>query len=151
LALKIKELKDQGRKIVTLNGSFDLPHAGHLEILSQAYEQKSDEGILIVALNSDDSIRRYKSADRPVVFLEGRLQMMAAYLFVDYVTWFEENDPIALLEVIAPHIHVNGSEYGVDCIEAPTVVKNGGKIHIVEKIPGLSTSQLMIRIQGMKT
>ncbi len=151
MALKIKELKDQGRKIVTLNGSFDLPHAGHLEILSQAYEQKSDEGILIVALNSDDSIRRYKSADRPVVFLEGRLQMMAAYLFVDYVTWFEENDPIALLEVIAPHIHVNGSEYGVDCIEAPTVVKNGGKIHIVEKIPGLSTSQLMIRIQGMKT
>ncbi|MFZ4772451.1 MAG: adenylyltransferase/cytidyltransferase family protein [Chlamydiia bacterium] len=142
------ELKRAGKSIVTLNGSFDLAHAGHLEILSQAHDQKGDSGVLIVALNTDASIRRYKSPDRPLISLEHRLQMMAAYLFVDYVTWFEEDDPIALLKMIAPAIHVNGSEYGIDCIEADVVKQGGGKIFIVEKIEGLSSSALIQKIKA---
>ena len=93
--------------------------------------------MLIVALNSDRSIQQYKGADRPIIPLEMRLQMMAALEFVDYVTWFEETDPIKLLSIIKPDIHVNGSEYGENCIEAETVKSNGGKIHIVTLVHGL--------------
>lgn len=114
--------------------------AGHLEILYQG-SQLAD--VLIVALNSDASIRKYKSPSRPIIPLEDRLRMMAALGFVDYVTWFEETDPIALLEKIRPHVHVNGSDYGADCIEAPTVKKHGGRVEIVHRGPGLSTSEII--------
>ena len=86
------------------------------------------------------SIRQYKSEDRPIVPLEYRLEMIAALASVDYVTWFDETDPRNLLEIIRPDVHVNGSEYGDRCIEAEIVNKHGGKVHIVGRIPGLSTS-----------
>lgn len=142
---KIGELKKKGLSIATLNGSFDLLHAGHLQII---YEGSLQGDVFIVALNTDSSIQRYKSPKRPIVPLEYRLQMMAALEFVDYVTWFDETDPIALLEKIKPDVHVNGSEYGENCIEAETVKKNGGKIHIVHLVPGLSTSTLIKKIQA---
>lgn len=129
--------------LVTLNGSFDLLHAGHLQIIFEA-SQLGD--LLIVALNTDASIQKYKSPKRPIVPLEYRLQMMAALEFVDYVTWFEETDPRQLLSKIKPNIHVNGAEYG-DCIEGETVRSHGGKVHLVELISGLSTSQLIRKIQ----
>lgn len=140
---RVAALKKDGKTIVTLNGSFDLLHAGHLQILFEASQQGD---ILIVALNTDRSIQQYKSLDRPIIPLEYRLQMMTALHFVDYVTWFDETDPKKILSIIQPHIHVNGSEYGPDCIEAEVVKDAGGKIHIVEKIPGLSTSQIMEKI-----
>lgn len=138
-----QEIRNQGKTIVTLNGSFDLMHAGHLQII---YEASLQADILIVALNSDSSIKAYKSLDRPIVSLEYRLQLMAALEFVDYVTWFDETDPLRLLSEIKPDVHVNGSEYGKNCIEADIVKRNGGKIHIVELIPGLSTSQILKKI-----
>jgi len=118
-------------------------HAGHLHIIFEASKQAD---VLIVALNSDASIRQYKSPDRPIIALQHRLEMMSALGFVDYVTWFEETDPIRLLDIIRPDVHVNGSEYGANCIEAPIVKKHGGLIHIVEKIPGLSTSEVIKKI-----
>jgi rfaE bifunctional protein nucleotidyltransferase chain/domain len=143
LASKVKNIKEQGLSIATLNGSFDLLHAGHLQIIFEA-SQVAD--VLIVALNSDSSIKQYKDPKRPIVNLEYRLQMMAALGFVDYVTWFEETDPIALLEKIQPNVHVNGAEYGHNCVEAATVKKHGGKLHIVNLVPGLSTSQILDKI-----
>jgi len=140
LESKVRSLKDQGLKIATVNGSFDLMTAGHLEIL---YQGSQTADILIVALNSDDSIKKYKSPKRPIIPLEDRIRMMAAIEFVDYVTWFEETDPIQLLEKIKPHVHVNGSDYGADCIEAPTVKKNGGRIEIIHRGPGISTSEII--------
>lgn len=136
-------LKAEGKTIATLNGSFDLLHAGHLEILYQASLQAD---VLWVALNTDDSVRRYKSPSRPIITLEYRVQMMCALEMVDYVTWFDETDPRIVLEKIRPNVHVNGSEYGLDCIEAETVKKNGGRVHIVEKIPSLSTSAVLTKI-----
>ena len=130
----------EGKTIATLNGSFDLLHAGHLQIIYEASRQADK---LIVALNSDESIKKYKSPKKPIITLKYRLQMMAALAFVDAVTWFHETDPIALLEKIKPDVHVNGSEYGHDCIEAPTVKKRGGRIHIVQLVPGLSTSNIL--------
>lgn len=139
----VAEIRKSGKSIATLNGSFDLLHAGHLHTIFEA-SQVSD--ILIVALNSDESIQQYKSPVRPIIPLKYRVQMMAALEFVDYVTWFHETDPIKFLSVVKPDIHVNGSEYGKNCIEAETVEGNGGRIHIVTLVPGLSTSKILEKI-----
>lgn len=143
LIAKVDELRAAGKSIATLNGSFDLMHAGHLHIVFEA-SQVCD--VLIVALNTDRSIQEYKSPKRPIVPLEYRLQMMAALGFVDYVTWFDETDPRRILGEIKPDVHVNGAEYGENCIEAPVVKENGGRIHIVKLVPGLSTSQILKKI-----
>jgi rfaE bifunctional protein nucleotidyltransferase chain/domain len=140
---KVAELRRKGYTIATLNGSFDLMHAGHLQIIFEA-SQVADK--LIVALNTDASIKAYKNPERPIIPLEYRRQMMAALEFVDYVTWFNETDPRRILSEIKPDVHVNGAEYGENCVEANIVKENGGKIHIVQLIPGLSTSQIIKKI-----
>jgi len=141
---KVGTLKTNGQTIATLNGSFDLLHAGHLHMIYQASLQAD---VLIVALNSDVSIQKYKSPKRPIISLPYRLKMMAAIDFVDYVTSFEETDPCLLLQKIKPQVHVNGPEYGLDCIEAEVVWSNGGRLHIVELLPGLSTSNIIQKIK----
>lgn len=141
----VQKIKSEGLTIATLNGSFDILHAGHLEIIFEASKQADR---LIVALNSDASIKAYKSPKRPFVCLEDRLALVAALSFVDFVTWFEELDPIALLSIIRPDVHVNGAEYGENCIEAETVKKFGGRIHIVPLVPGLSTTALIQKIKA---
>jgi rfaE bifunctional protein nucleotidyltransferase chain/domain len=140
---RVDNLKKNGKTVATLNGSFDLLHAGHLHII---YEASQQADVLILALNSDSSIKKYKSSLRPIVPLEYRLRMIAALGFVDYVTTFEEIDPCVLLNKIKPHVHVNGAEYGANCIEADVVKSHGGRLHIVELIPGLSTSVLIKKI-----
>lgn len=144
LKTKVTELRSEGKTIVTLNGSFDLLHAGHMQII---YEASQMGDILIVALNTDESIQRYKRASGPIISLKHRLEMMAALQFVSYVTWFDETDPIKILSEIAPDIHVNGSEYGENCIEADTVRKLGGKLHLVQRIPSLSTTEIIEKIR----
>ncbi len=141
---KIAVLRSRSLSLASLNGSFDLMHAGHLFMIHEASKQADR---LIVALNSDDSIRKYKSANRPIIPLQFRLEMLAALEFVDYVTWFDETDPRALLAKIRPDVHVNGSEYGDDCIEAEIVKHHGGRLHLVERIPGLSTSAIIEKIK----
>lgn len=143
----VLELRTAEKTVATLNGSFDLLHAGHLQII---YEASQQADALIVALNSDASIKKYKSTDRPIIPLEYRLQMMAALEFVSFVTWFEETDPVRLLEIIKPDVHINGAEYGENCIEAETVKKGGGKIHIVKLVPGLSTSTILKKIVALE-
>jgi len=144
LEKKVAELKAHGKTIGTLNGSFDLLHAGHLEMIYQASLQAD---VLIVALNSDASIKKYKSPLRPIIPLENRLQMMAALGMVSFVTWFDETDPRAILGLIRPDVHCNGAEYGADCIEADIVKEHGGKVHIVSLVPGLSTSNIIKKIK----
>lgn len=145
LSSTIEQLRNEGKTIATLNGSFDLMHAGHLHMI---YEASKQADILVVALNTDQSIEQYKSSSRPIIPLGYRTQMMTALSFVDLVTWFDETDPRAILQKIKPDVHVNGSEYGEDCVEAETVKAGGGKIHIVKLIPGLSTSEIIKKIQG---
>lgn len=144
----VSRLRSQGKTIATLNGSFDLMHAGHLHII---YEASKAADILIVALNTDKSIQQYKSPLRPIIPLEYRLEMMAALSFVDYVTWFDETDPRALLNKIKPDVHVNGSEYGQNCIEAETVEAYGGHVQIVSLVPGLSTSAILKKIAAIQS
>ena len=136
-------LRVQGKKIATLNGSFDLLHAGHLEMI---YQASSQADVLLVALNTDRSIQGYKSPSRPIVSLTYRLQMMAALEMVDFVTWFDELDPRELLKKIRPDVHVNGAEYTEASIEADVVKGGGGRIHIVPLLPGLSTTEIIHKI-----
>jgi len=138
-------LKDEGKTLVTLNGSFDLLHPGHLEMIYQASLQGD---ILILLLNSDESIKENKGKGRPINNLDVRMQNIAALEMVDYVTFFVQSDPRSALETIKPHIHVNGSEYGEDCIEADVVKNYGGKIHIVKLIDGYSSTSLIERIKN---
>lgn len=146
LPVKVQEIRRQGKTLATLNGSFDLMHAGHLYIIHQASLQAD---CLLVALNSDASVRAYKGADRPIVPLSYRLEMMAALEFVDFVTWFDEANPCALLKKIRPDVHVNGAEYGENCVEASTVAALGARLHLVDRIPTLSTSSLIEKVRGL--
>ncbi len=141
---KIKQLteniKKQGKTIVTINGTFDILHLGHESILKEAKKQGD---ILIVGVNSDSSVKQNKGPERPVNNQSSRAKMIANFKEVDYVTIFDEKTPIELLELTKPNIHINGSEYGKECIEAETVEKNGGKIHIVNLTKGYSTTKLI--------
>ena len=140
------DLRSQNKTIATLNGSFDLLHAGHMYMI---YEAARAADVLIVAVNSDSSVKAYKSAKRPIVTLEYRLEMLSALGFIDYLTWFDEQDPRAILGRIKPDVHVNGVEYGENCIEAEVVRSHGGRLHLVDRIPGLATSTLIEKIKEL--
>ena len=129
-------------KIVTTCGAFDMLHAGHLSSLRKA---KSFGDILIVCLNSDLSIKGYKSTKRPIISQNYRAEMLAGLEAVDYVVLFEETTPNNLLEVIKPNFHVK-SKMGFKGVETETVEKNGGKIELIEDIPGLSTTNIIKKI-----
>lgn len=141
-----EQLRREGKSIVTLNGSFDLLHPGHLEMIYQASCQGD---VLLMLLNTDLSIKGYKSSDRPINPLEVRLQHIAALQMVDYVSWFDELDPIKILGIIKPDVHCNGSEYGENCIEASVVKENGGRIHIIQLIGGYSSTNMIKKIQSL--
>ena len=145
LAQLAATLRVRGKRIVTINGSFDLLHSGHLYILNEAQQLG---GVLIVGLNSDASVRSYKGPDRPIVPERQRAEMLLALRMVDYVHIFDEPDPMAFLRELNPDVHVNGSEYGENCIESATVKRGGGRMHVVGRIPGLSTSRLVHQLQS---
>ncbi|NQV08719.1 adenylyltransferase/cytidyltransferase family protein [Candidatus Woesearchaeota archaeon] len=137
------ELREEGKKIVTCNGAFDLIHIGHIKFLQKA---KAQGDVLIVGLNSDKSIKKYKSKDRPLIQQEFRAETLEALECVDYITIFDETVPMSFIENIKPAVHVNGYDYGKDCIEKPIVEKYGGKIHIPSNYKGISTTKLIERI-----
>jgi rfaE bifunctional protein nucleotidyltransferase chain/domain len=133
----VDEVRKDGKSIVTINGTFDILHKGHEKILSEAKKQGE---VLIVGVNSDNSVKKNKGPTRPVNNEINRVKMLANFSFVDYVTIFDEETPIELLKIIKPDVHVNGSEYGKKCIEASIVEENGGRIHVVKLVEGYSTT-----------
>ena len=140
LADLIRNIRGNGKKIVTINGTFDILHKGHEKILNEAKKQGD---VLIVGVNSDRSVRKNKGETRPVNSEFNRAKMLANFAYVDFVTIFDEQTPIQMLEIIKPDVHVNGSEYGKQCIEASTVEKNGGRVYIIKLIKGFSTSRII--------
>lgn len=139
-------LKEQGKKIVTTNGTFDLIHVGHVRTL-EASKKLGD--ILIVGLNSDKSVKSYKGKGRPLNSEKDRAEMLSALACVGYVVVFDEPDPRALLEKIKPDIHTNLETYGEQCIEADTVKKNGGKLVLLPVVKGYSTTELIKKIKRL--
>jgi glycerol-3-phosphate cytidylyltransferase len=136
-------LRKTGFRIVTTNGAFDLLHVGHVKMLQEA---KNLGDILIVGVNSDSSVRRFKGPHRPVNSEKDRVAMLSALTYTDYITLFDELTPVALLDQIKPHIHVNSPEHGYDCIEKEVVLRHGGEIYLSKLIEGFSTSALIERV-----
>src|SRR5262249_49929142 len=135
-------LRSMGKRIVTVNGTFDVLHVGHLHILKEARQQGD---VLIVGLNSDASVRANKGPKRPVVPEARRADMLLALRCVDYVHIFDEPVPMAFIAAVRPDVHVNGAEYGENCVEAAVVRDVGARLHLVPRIEGLSTSDLIER------
>ena len=144
----VSQLKHAKKRIVTNNGSYDLMHLGHIYGL---FEAKRQGDVLVVGLNSDQSIKTYKSADRPVNDEFMRARMIAAISAVDYVFLFDETNPLNFLEKIKPDVHTNGAEYGKECIEREVVLKNGGEIYLLPMVSGYKTTKMIERIQAMES
>ncbi len=144
LAMFCEKKRNEGKTIVTCNGSFDLFHFGHLTFLEEAKEQGD---VLIVGLNSDSSIKEYKSKDRPIISEDARSQIIAALEIVDSVYIFDEINPVDFVEIVKPDVHVNGAEYSSECIEAEPVKRNGGKVYLVKRRDGFSTTELIAKIK----
>lgn len=137
-------LKKQGKKIVTTNGAFDILHLGHIRALE---ESKSLGDILIVGVNSDASIKKYKSDKRPIITESERTEMIAALGCVDFVTIFNEQDPKAFLDLVKPDVHTKSGDYKAEeLIEYSLVKKNGGQITIIPLVEGISTTIIIDRI-----
>ena len=135
-----ENLRKEGKKVVTYNGSFDILHFGHIKSLEEA-KQKGDA--LIVLLNSDNSVRNYKGPNHPVNSQDHRAEVLSAVGHVDYVVNFDEINPKEILKKIKPDIHCNGSDWGKNCVERSVVEENGGRIHILKWQQGFSTSGLI--------
>ncbi len=136
--------REKRRSVATVNGCFDLMHLGHLHLL---IESKAQADTLLVALNSDEIIFASKGAFRPIHKLSERLAQIAVLGCVDHITYFQESAPLALLECVRPDVHVNGSEYGIDCIESASLKKWGARLHLVDQVSGYSTSSLLENLQ----
>ena len=144
LEIIVADLKKQGKKIVTKNGAFDLLHVGHIRMLEAS---KALGDILIVGVNSDSSIKQYKSDIRPIISENDRAEMVAALACVDFVTIYNELDPRNFLEIVKPDIHTGPGNFKVEAmLETPTVEKNGGKVVIIPRTPHESTTNIIERI-----
>ncbi|MCE2413960.1 D-glycero-beta-D-manno-heptose 1-phosphate adenylyltransferase [Candidatus Poribacteria bacterium] len=141
LASILQQAKADGDIVVTTNGCFDVLHLGHLRYL-QAARQLGD--LLVVAINSDSSVRQLKGENRPLVPEEERAEMLAGLECVDYVVIFPEATPIDLLSELKPNIHVKGGDYKLEqLIERDVVEANGGKVIVGLNVPGKSTTNLI--------
>ena len=140
----IQEQKGKGRKVVLANGCFDLIHVGHIRYLREA---KDRGDILVVALNSDSSIRSLKGRGRPILEAKERAEILSSFYFVDYVTFFDELNVERVLLALQPDIHAKGSDYTEDTVpEKETVRLYGGSISITGGPKVRSTSQLIEEI-----
>lgn len=138
-----EQVKQQGKKVVTTNGSYDIVHAGHIRSLE---ESKAQGDILMVGINSDSSVKQYKSPDRPIIPEQYRAEMIAGLECVDYVFIFDELNPIDFVNKLKPDVHTNSADYGEDCVEAEAVKNNGGRLHLLKKYEGYSTSLIIDKI-----
>lgn len=141
---KVREWKRQGFTIVFTNGCFDLLHIGHIRYLEAA---KGYGDKLIVAVNSDKSVRAIKGSKKPLVPQEERAELIAALSFVDSITVFDQSTPLELIEYLCPDVLVKGSDWAEDeIIGSKTVIAHGGKVIRVPQVEGAATSILIERI-----
>ena len=140
----IEKHKQDGDQVVLANGCFDLIHAGHIRYLK---DSKNRGDILVVALNSDSSVRRLKGKGRPILPEEERGEIIASFSFVDYVTFFDEPKVDGVLRALKPHVHAKGSDYTVETVpERETVKEYGGEIAITGGPKIKSTSEVIEEI-----
>lgn len=141
---KIDYLKKEGRKIVFTNGCFDILHVGHTRYLREA---KKAGDVLILALNSDESVRSLKGEKRPLIPEDERADMVASLESVDFVTIFHELTPLKLIEYLKPDILVKGGDWEEDQVVGRESVNMwGGRVVIIPEIRGSSTTNIIKKI-----
>jgi rfaE bifunctional protein nucleotidyltransferase chain/domain len=137
----IKDLKAKGKRIVFTNGCFDLLHIGHIRYLEEA---KALGDVLVVGVNSDSSVRKLKGSKRPVLPEEERTEILSGLGCVDYITIFDERDPLKLITSLHPDVLVKGGDWTKDQIVGSEVVeRSGGEVVILPFVQGASTSNLI--------
>jgi D-glycero-beta-D-manno-heptose 1-phosphate adenylyltransferase len=140
----IEGLREAGKRIVFTNGCFDILHVGHVRYLSAA---RSKGDALVLGLNSDESVKSIKPDNRPIVSQDQRAEVLAGLACVDYITIFDEPDPLALIQTIKPDVLIKGADWEeVEIIGSDVVKLYGGDVVRIEVVPGISTSQIIQRI-----
>ena len=148
LAEKIDQLKKRGKRIVLTNGGFNLLHVGHIRSLIDA---KKHGDILVVAVNSDTSLKKLKGADYPIIPEEERMEVLAAIECIDFLTIFSESTVDNLLLMLKPHVHAKGTDYSKETIlERETVRSYGGETVIVGDPKDHSSSNIINTIRNWK-
>jgi D-beta-D-heptose 7-phosphate kinase / D-beta-D-heptose 1-phosphate adenosyltransferase len=150
LKIELDWLRIEKKKVILTNGCFDLLHAGHIQILKEA---KKRGEVLVVALNTDESIKRLKGSSRPIKNLEDRVRVMAAIGFVDFVTCFGEDTPLNLIKYLKPDILAKGGDYeATQVIGYDFITSYGGKVEIINhnftEDKGYSTTNLEKQISA---
>jgi len=140
----LDRLKQDGKTIVFTNGCFDILHAGHVRYLNDA---RNLGDLLVLGLNSDASVTRIKGALRPIVPQDERATVMAALESVDFITFFDDDTPLSLIEHLEPHILVKGGDWAEeDVVGRESVRKRGGRVVIIPETKGASTTNIIEKI-----
>jgi D-beta-D-heptose 7-phosphate kinase/D-beta-D-heptose 1-phosphate adenosyltransferase len=147
LEAALNEQRSAGKKIVSTNGVFDIVHIGHVRYLRSARELGD---CLVVGVNSDACARTLKGPSRPFVSQADRMEMLAAFECVDFVTVFDEPTPERLLDTIKPDVHAKGGDYHPALLpESEVVQRHGGKVVILPFEDGYSTTSITERISAV--
>ena len=142
----LKRLREEGKTIVTTNGCFDILHVGHVRYLEKT---KSFADVLIVALNSDKSVKSIKGDSRPINNENDRAEVLSGLKSVDYVVLFDEDSPIELLLEIKPDVYTKGADYTVETLpEAKPIMKAGGRIEFISFVEGKSTTSIIEKMRN---
>ena len=145
---RAREIKQAGGKVVFTNGCFDILHYGHAYLLQFA---RSQGDFLVLGLNTDASVQRYKGPSRPYVSQDQRAYMLSLYPFVDLIVLFDEDTPINLIEAIRPDVLVKGGDYTPETVVGRDIVESyGGKVAICPRLEGLSTTDLVRKIKDQE-
>lgn len=144
----INDLQSQGKTVVFTNGCFDIMHVGHVRYLEEA---RALGDCLVVAVNTDESVRGRKGDCRPIVSQFERAEVVAALACVDHVTLFSEDTPCEVLDELRPDIDVKGGDYTLAQMpEAKVVQAYGGKVVLVQMVEGYSTTRIVKRIAQLE-
>jgi len=139
----VDKAQKEGKIVVLTNGCFDLIHVGHVRYLQGA---KAEGDLLVVALNDDESVRKFKRRDGPLMPEDERAEVVAAFEGVDYVTLFSEPSADAIIDLLRPNVHAKGTDYTEKTVpERDTVLAYGGRIAIVGDPKSHSTTALLAR------
>ncbi|HRI79490.1 MAG TPA: D-glycero-beta-D-manno-heptose 1-phosphate adenylyltransferase [Cyclobacteriaceae bacterium] len=142
---RVQQWKADGKKVVFTNGCFDILHLGHVDYLEKA-RALGDK--LVLGLNTDDSVSRFKGPERPIQDQHSRAQILASLQFIDLVVFFNEDTPLDLISALVPDVLVKGSDYLAENIVGADVVKKaGGVVKTIDFVPGYSTTKIVEKIK----
>lgn len=146
LKKKLAVARFKGYKIVFTNGCFDILHKGHVEYLSKA----ADCGdLLVIGLNTDNSVSRIKGPERPIQNEDARGKLLGALQFVDMVTYFDEETPYDLINLVQPDVLVKGADYKAhEIVGYDIVMAKGGRVETIELSEGYSTTNIIHKIKN---